>query len=156
MQTCKLVCAVLGAAALAALPLAAELDYGNYTSETLTSNAWKAVEQGAYDDALAYTAMCIEKYEEAAHEMQASLDDYPVTEPREETFQYWALNDVGTCYFIRGEIFFKQGKLDAAKTAYGKCAEDFKYAQCWDPKGWFWKPGAAARQKLVEIEFDEE
>jgi hypothetical protein len=87
--------------------------------------------------------------------MQEALKELPAEEPKEETFKRWALNDVGTCLFIKGEILLKKGDKKAAKEVFSKLAKDFAFAQCWDPKGWFWKPADAAKQKVVEIEFDE-
>lgn len=130
-------------------------DFGDYKSETLTTRAWKALESQSLDDGLAYVGKCAELYEAEAKKMQASLKDYPPNQPSEETFKYWALNDVGTCYFIKGEILLKKGDKKGAKEAYGRVASDFKFAQCWDTKGWFWKPVDAAKKKIVELEFDE-
>jgi len=38
-----------------------------------------------------------------------------------------------------------------AKTAYDKLINDFFYAQCWDPSGWFWKPAEAAQEAVDAI-----
>jgi len=82
--------------------------------------------------------------------MQESLTEY-AWESKEKIFSYWALNDVGTCLFIRGETYKKAGNAEEAKKAYQELVDDFYYAQCWDPQGWFWKPAEAAQQKLDEI-----
>ena len=143
------------AASLAAgLPAAAAPDYGDSKSETLTTKAWKAYGSENFDDALAYVAKCVELYEAEAKTMQASLKDYPPAEPHDATFKYWALNDVGTCLFIKGEILLKKGDKPGAKAAFTKLVDELKYAQCWDDKGWFWKPADAAKKRLVELEFD--
>ena len=133
----------------------AAVDFGDHKSETLTSKAWKAYGSQNYDDALACVAKCVELYEAEAKKMQAALKELPANEAKEDTFKRWALNDVGTCLFIKGEILLKKGDKKAAKEVYGKLANEFKFAQCWDEKGWFWKPAEAAKQKLVELEFDE-
>ena len=106
------------------------------------------------DDALAYTGKCIELYEAEAKKMQAELKELPADEPKEETSKRWALNDVGTCLFIKGEVLLKKGDKKAAKEAFDKVVKEFPFAQCWDPKGWFWKPADAAKKKSVELEFD--
>jgi hypothetical protein len=134
----------------------AELDLGDYRSETLTRKAWQATGDGDHAAALAYAAKCIELYEAEARQMQAALKELPVNESREETSKRWALNDVGTCLFIQGDVLLKQGDKPGAKAAFAKLVNHFKFAQCWDPQGWFWKPAEAAKQKLVELEFDEE
>jgi len=127
-----------------------DLDFGDYSSSTLTTKAWEALNSEDYDDVMAYTDKCIELYANKAKEMQDSLTEY-AWEDHETIFSYWALNDIGTCYFIRGEAFRKQGKTGEAKGAYKTVADDYFYAQAWDPQGWFWKPAEGAQQKLEEI-----
>jgi hypothetical protein len=141
---------------LASPTASAQTDFGDHTSSTLTTKAWEALGRADLDAALTYANKCIEMYEEEARKMQASLQGFPTHEPKEETFKYWALNDVGTAYFIKGEILMKQSNSSAAKAAYEKLAREFSYAQCWDTRGWFWKPGEAAKQKVLEIGFDAE
>jgi len=126
------------------------LDFGDYTSSTLTGKAWAALNSDDMAAVDAYTKKCIELYADKALEMQASLTEYP-WESQEKIFSYWALNDVGTCYFIRGEAFRKAGKTEEALAAYRKVVNTYSYAQCWDPQGWFWKPKDAAEQKIEEL-----
>ncbi len=147
--------AALLAAFVLVQPAAAAPDFGDHKSETLTSKAWKAHGSGNAEEALAYVGKCIELYEAEAKKMQEALKELPATEPKEETFKRWALNDVGTCLFIKGEVLLKKGDKQGAKEAFAKLVAGFKWAQCWDEKGWFWKPADAAKQKLVELEFDE-
>ena len=134
---------------------AAAPDFGDHKSETLTTKAWKAHGSGNAEDALAYVGKCIELYAAEAKKMQEALKELPANEPKEETFKRWALNDVGTCLFIKGEVLLKKGDKKGAKEAFARLVTEFKFAQCWDEKGWFWKPADAAKQKLVELEFDE-
>jgi hypothetical protein len=44
--------------------------------------------------------------------------------------------------------------LHATAAAYRALTEGLKYCQCWDEKGWFWKPAEAAAGRLKELEFD--
>ncbi len=67
---------------------------------------------------------------------------------------YWALNDVGTSYFIRGEALLKLDKKDEALAAYKAVMNQFNYAQTWDPKGWFWSPAEAASKKVAMLSND--
>jgi hypothetical protein len=145
---------LIGALVIAALTGAARaVDFGDFASVTLTTRAWDALGQGALDDALAYTRKCVEFYEKEAKAMQEARTDFA---PSEEASKLWALNDVGTCLFIQGEVMLKQGDTAGAKAAYLRVVKEFGYAQCWDTRGWFWKPADAARQKILELEFDEE
>ena len=63
---------------------------------------------------------------------------------------------MGTCLFIKGEALLALNKRDQALAAYRDLVENLGYAQCWDTKGWFWKPAEAAKQKIVELEFDQQ
>ncbi len=125
------------------------LDYGDHTSVTLQVKAWDALGEGKYEDAVKYTEKCAELYEEKAREMQASLSAKPSSDVVNE---YWALNDVGTCYYIRGEALTKLRKYSEALAAYKVVRDDLYYSQAWDPKGWYWSPSDAAYPKVQMLE----
>jgi tetratricopeptide (TPR) repeat protein len=126
------------------------IDFGDYTSSYMTTQAWKALNNNNLEEVLIYTDKVLELYKDKAEEMQAGLNEY-AWESKEQIFSYWALNDVGTSLFIRGEALKKAGREEEAIEAYQELIDDFYYAQCWDPKGWFWKPAEAAQQSLDEL-----
>ncbi len=125
------------------------LDYGDYASVTLQVKSWDALGEGKYEDAVKYTEKCTELYEEEARKMQASLSAKPSSDVVNE---YWALNDVGTCYFIRGEALTKLRKYSEAVAAFKVVKDELYYAQAWDPKGWYWSPSDAAYPKIAVLE----
>lgn len=130
-------------------PLATqEYDFGNFTSETLTTKAWEALKAADHAAVEAYTKKCIELYETQALQQSASLTDFA---PKEQAFNSWALNDVATCYFIFGQSLLARGQIDAAKQAFNTVIEKFPYAQAWDPQGWFWKIAQGASDKLSTL-----
>ncbi|MBN1521967.1 MAG: tetratricopeptide repeat protein [Candidatus Aureabacteria bacterium] len=124
------------------------IDFGDYTSMTLTVKAWNALDSGNYDEVLVYCRKCIQLYTSLADEQQSSLSSYL---PKEKAFDAWALNDVGVCYFIMGEAHLGKKEYKKALEAYRTLVEKYFYSQCWDPKGWFWKPAVAARGKINKI-----
>lgn len=128
------------------------LELGDSTSSTITGKGWDAYNAKSYDAAVAYADKCIELYGAKAVEMQKALTAAPTE--KDQVFQQWALNDVGTCYFIKGQALEAQGKKKEAAAAYKYLADNLAFAQCWDPKGWFWKPADAAREKSKKLEFD--
>lgn len=128
-------------------------DFGDHSSATLTVKAWKALESGESDLALKYVDKCVELYMAQAVKMQASLS---ALADRESASTYWALNDVGTCLFIKGQILVKQDNKKGAVATFKELVTKLKYAQCWDQNGWFWQPAEAAKQKIVELSYDEE
>ncbi len=123
-------------------------DFGDYTSQTLTTRAWEALANNDHKGVELYTKKCMELYEADAKQQQGSLTEFP---PKDKTFNYWALNDVATCYFILGESLMAQKRFDEAKGAFNRVVTDFSFAQCWDPKGWFWKVAVASRGRLNKI-----
>ena len=142
------------AALLAGLPAdAQQLDFGDHTSSVITGKAWAALNSKNFPDAVAYAKKCVELYEKQAIEMQKELKE-PVKGEREAVAKLWALNDVGTCLFISGQALEKQNKGTEALAAYKQLKEKVPFAQCWDPKGWFWKPADAAKERIKALEFD--
>ncbi len=128
-----------------------ELDFGNMSSATIVSRLWDAVAKKDLDLAIAYNAKLIKVYGETAKKMQASMTEYAWESP-EKIHSFWAVNDVGTGMFILGEAYRQAGKNEEAVAAFKSVVNDYLYAQCWDPNGWFWKPAEAAQQKIVELE----
>ncbi len=125
-----------------------EVDFGDYTSQTLTTKAWDALKAGHHRAAETYALKCLELYEPQALQQSQSLTDFA---PKEDAFDYWALNDVATCYFILGQLRLIQGRMEEAREAFHTIIERFPYAQCWDLRGWFWKVAEGASDKLTTI-----
>jgi hypothetical protein len=140
----------LASCLLVALTTCAQ-DFGDHTSATLTGKAWKALADGPAEHVLAYTGKCRELYLAEAVKQQKSLTDFA---PTDKAHDAWALNDVGTCLFIEGQVHEKAGQTAAAIEAYRTLADELKFSQCWDPKGWFWRPAEAAAGRIKQLEFD--
>ncbi len=135
---------------LAMIESGSNLDFGDYSSSFLTVKAWEALGKSDSESVKTYVNKVIELYGEQAKQMQTSLTEYP-WESKEKIFSYWALNDVGTAFYILAESYKKAGKTKEAQEAYKKLVDEYFYAQCWDPNGWFWKPAEAAQQSLDEL-----
>jgi hypothetical protein len=142
---------ILTTLSIAPFAAAAEYDFGNSSSATLTGKAWKAAEANDLEAVKAYTGRCRELYEAQALKMQGELT---APAPKEKANQYWALNDVGTCIFILGNALEKSGDKKGALENFNFLATKLSFAQCWDTKGWFWKPADAAKSKISALEFD--
>ena len=128
---------------------AATIDYGDFRSETLTTRAWNSLEQGDYAAMLGYTNKVIELYAAEAKRMNAEMRAF---EPTPTADQKWALNDVGTSLFIMGQGYEAMSMNTEAIAAYHRLTTEFGYAQCWDPKGWYWRPAEAAQARLQELQ----
>ena len=121
------------------------VDFGDYTSETLTAKAWKAYVARRYEAMELYVRKCIELFSDDAKKMQAALEDYP---PKGQESDYWALNDVATCLYIRGKALQKQGHNKDAAIVYREILENYYFAQCFDRNGWYWKVADEAKRNL--------
>jgi tetratricopeptide (TPR) repeat protein len=134
----------------------ADLDLGDRSSATLTAKAWAAMNQKKYAEAAEYARRCISLYEKQAQQMQQELQAPVPQDQREEVAKRWALNDVGTCLFILGQAAEKQDQSKEGLSAYRQLVQKLPFAQCWDPKGWYWKPADAAKLRIKALEFDAE
>lgn len=135
---------------IAMIESGSNLDFGDYSSSTLTTKAWKALADNDTESVVAYTDKVLELYEDKAKTMQESMTEY-AWESKDEIFAKWALNDVGTSLYIKGEALKKAGEDKKAQEAYKSLVENYFYAQCWDVNGWFWKPAEAGQQALDEL-----
>ena len=64
--------------------------------------------------------------------------------------RYWALNDVATGLFMRGEIYRIQGRCQEAKAIYEQVIEAYPCAFAWNAKdgGFFWSVSDGAQDGL--------
>ena len=116
-------------------------------------NAWDALGDERYDDAIAITEECTEQFGEAARETHSSMSG-PIVAKNELEYwvEYGVLTDVAACYFIQGEALTKLDRAEEALVAYRVLAEELNYSQLWDPRGWFWKPADVAESRIADIE----
>lgn len=124
------------------------IDIGDGSSSFIATKAWEMYNKKDYQAALAYAEKCIELYNSEAITQQESLTGYP---KKKDISKYWALNDVGTCYYIAGLISLETDKNEQAQDYFTFVAESLPYASCWDPKGWYWKVGPEAEKELQKL-----
>lgn len=122
----------------------------------LTTQAWDAFNRGDYERAIGYADQCINEFRGAADREQEQLEKKQTPKPPngkvsdKEKQIIWGrglLNDVGTCFYIKGRSLENLGRKNDARNAYQSAAK-YTYARCWDPNGWFWDPSEAASDRL--------
>lgn len=135
----------------------------NYATEPLppnvrlTNEAWKAYDNKKYEQAIKKAEECIKEFERDAipeqKELEKSNAPLPplgkVSEEEKKTiFNRGLLNDVATCWLIKGLSLEKLGRIQEAIKAYCKAAK-FTYARTYDPS-WdgFWSPSKKAKNSL--------
>ena len=115
----------------------ASLDPGDGSSGNLM---WGASHY-SYSDrdpakAMAYCDKLIEQYGDKARELQASLSDFPATDPPEATFRYNDLNHVAAAHLIKADLLMDRGDREGAEEALTTLIEDYGYAQIQDLGEW--------------------
>ena len=129
----------------------------NIAASALTEAAWRANLKRKPEEILKQTEKCIKLYEKEALKMQKTLKA-PISTGgnqglnREAVQTQWALNEVGTCYFLQGKAYEQLKKPKLALESYRILVNELPYAQCWDPGGWFWKPAKAAQKRITALE----
>ena len=77
------------------------------SSSYFTSKAWEYYEEENYKKSLSVIEECIKLHMNEALNQQQSLNSLP---KGDKAHDYWALNDVGTCLYIKSEILEKKEK----------------------------------------------
>ncbi len=121
------------------------VDYGDASSAYLTVKAWNQLRENNYNLAVIYADRCIELYKEQALKQQESLKALP---KKKDAAKYWALNDVGTCYYIAGLSYLRQKELEKSKMYFNFVRDNLSYAQSWDNRGWYWRISEAVNKEL--------
>lgn len=126
----------------------------------LTKQAWDAFNRGDYEHATTYADKCINEFRGAAEREQRELEESNAPLPpkgkvsdqqKEIILARGLLNDVATCFYIKGRSAENLERIEEAKQAY-QIASKYTYARCWDPKGWFWAPSEAASDRLSQLQ----
>jgi hypothetical protein len=129
--------------------------------------AWEAFDRSAYTEAVDAASDCIDRFSaraqrdegilEAAHEKEPLTGGADNAFDRKKIFDRWAVNDVATAYYIRGQaaeqlwkLHKKQQLMTMARESYA-AAQRLRYGRCWDPQGWFWSPAEAASDRLLAL-----
>ncbi|MFT5387738.1 MAG: tetratricopeptide (TPR) repeat protein [Candidatus Omnitrophota bacterium] len=122
-------------------------DSSKVSSKELVKQSWKASSTKDIEKLDAIVKQCVSLYSEEAQELQKKLSSFPDKKTAE---QYQALNDVGTCLFIQAEAYMNTGKTEKALDAFDYIIREYKWAQAWDPRGWYWSV-AEKGQSSVDV-----
>jgi tetratricopeptide (TPR) repeat protein len=128
---------------------------GKPLNEQTTADAWDAYNSGKYQAAITNAEICIEEFRGAASLLQTKLEKEKPELPtgavsddvKKKIQANGLLNDVATCYFIKGRSAEKLGRKDEALKTYEQ-VKKYTYARTWDPQGWFWSPAEAAEGRI--------
>jgi hypothetical protein len=124
-------------------------DLSDTSHWNLTVSAWEALAAKDYTGVFTYTAKCLELYEAQAREMASSMRTFSSSGHEDD---YSLVNDVAAAHYIMGEAYMRQKKNDEAAREFTTVIETYPYAQCWDPKGWFWKVAEISKKNLEKMQ----
>jgi len=125
----------------------------------LTNAAWTPYRNGDFAAAMTAADRCVRRFKDEADKAQEELHKKHAPNPptgkvtaeqKKAIFDQGVLNDVATCYWIKGSSAQKLHRDAEAKDAY-TAATKYTYARAWDPKGWFWSPADDATDRLQDL-----
>jgi len=111
--------------------------------------------------ALLYADRALEVHGAEARRLQASLSDFPATDPPEVAYRYNNLNNIAMAMLVKGDLLLEKGDREGAEAAYSMVIQEFGYAQVQDLEGYqhdlprdaqgFIKVADAAKQRLATM-----
>lgn len=125
----------------------------------LVNRAWDAYRSQNYDTAMTAADRCVDRFKEEADADEAALEARHAKllptgavgpKVKDEIYAQGVLNDVATCFWIKGISAQLSKHDDAAREAYTATMK-YRYARTWDPKGWFWSPAEDAADRLRDL-----
>jgi hypothetical protein len=144
-----------------------------FINQVVTTRAWLAFERGetnyfangktdrdAFMRAITNADFVINSYSGMASNQQQVLlkTNAPVPangrvsdQQRTNILEQGLINDVGTCYFIKGRALEYLGQIDQARAVY-QIGTNYPFARTWDSRGgFFWSPTEAALGRLAQM-----
>jgi hypothetical protein len=130
-------------------------------NQSLTTAAWNAYNKKDYKNAIEMAEECIFNFGPTAKRIQHEMESPNMPIPLEgkvsdsekmEILNRGILNDVGTCWWIKGISLERKGNTREAIQAY-KEAEMLPYARTYD-SSWdgFWSPAKSASDRRLYLE----
>ncbi len=123
----------------------------------LTNAVWEAYNNGNFEQAIRKADECIDEFEPSALREQNDLERSNASLPpvgkvaeeeKEKITKRGLLNDVATCWFLKGRSLERLGRTQEAIQAYCKAAK-YSYARTYDPDlNEFWSPSQTASDRI--------
>ena len=128
-------------------------------NEQLTTCGWDKFNSRDFEEAIAIAEECIDTFDAQAHREQEEFTASGKPPPpvgavgedvKNAILSRGVLNDVATCYYIKGQATEGLDRINQALLAY-RGAERFPDARTYDPRGWFWSPAEAATDRIARL-----
>ncbi|EKE27156.1 MAG: hypothetical protein ACD_4C00019G0001, partial [uncultured bacterium (gcode 4)] len=125
-------------------------DFGNCSSNTLIEKAANCLKDADWEGVDIYTDKCIQLYTVQAVRMQNDLKDFPEDNA---SLEFWALNHVAFCHFLKGEMYLSLDKPIKAYKEYSIVVKKYPFSICFDTDhNTFWKIAEVCRDKISNLE----
>jgi len=118
-------------------------------SSDYVNKAWARLGKREFSEVHTLVDECIKKYSSQAKDQAKVSGGFP-TKGEEDNFKI--MNDVATCYFIKGEALMREGKTEEARAAFTEVIDKYPYAQSFDPRGWYWSIKEKSEITLKKLE----
>jgi hypothetical protein len=115
--------------------------------DKLTSDlrrAWELLNASQQEEAVRFVDAALEECGKEAQKEALTMRGF--AKPGRE-LEFHKVNIAGTLGYVRALAFQRSGKRDEWLAALRRVWTDFPFCQAWDPKGWWWKPGEAAKKE---------
>lgn len=118
------------------------------SSSYLKNHAIDFLDRKDYKNTMISAEKCIQLHRGTAIAQQKQLTKYP---DEKRIPQYWALNDVGTCYYVAGTAAAMTGDKAKAKEYFDAVRKDLKFASYWNKAGWYVPLSELVNEKETEL-----
>ncbi len=113
------------------------------------SRGWKLLEAGNQDATVEFVDRSLASMAGAAKAEARTMTGFAMAG---KEFDHPKVNAAGTLSYLRARALERAGKRNEWLAALRQVWTDYPFCQTWDPQGWFWKPGLAAKKEgYVEI-----
>ena len=123
--------------------------FAQESSSDYVNKSWFELGKRNFSRVYELTGECIKKFSQEADNLAKTLNKFP---PQAKINLYKVMNDVATCYFIKGEALMRQKKIQEAKKVFKEAADKYPFAQSWDPRGWFWSVKEKSEATIKKLE----
>ncbi len=107
--------------------------------------AWELLEAGDHDATVAFVETSLGSFEKEAKAQAARMRGFA---KKGAELEFHQVNIAGTLGYIKGLARQRGDRTEPALAAFREVWTTYPFAQAWDPQGWFWKPGQAAKKEF--------
>ncbi|MBU0694794.1 MAG: hypothetical protein KKC11_09065 [Candidatus Omnitrophica bacterium] len=118
-------------------------------SSEYVKKGWAVLGERKFEEVHQITDKCINEFSQTADNLAARLSELP---SKGEESKYQVMNDVATCYFIKGEALMREEKIPEAKKVFKEAVDKYPFAVAFDPRGWYWSIKEKAEITLRKLE----